>query len=128
MEGPTKKAMIDPFGLANRRRRIMANGSANGSPTGVTRGSHSICVPAVEGEYTVVVQDPKRFRAWLEGVARQSPELFPAGFGQGFRMKDVYVSKKLGVRVRRIELRDGRSYAVRPSFLLPYLTARAGDA
>src|SRR4051812_34552772 len=103
----------------------MADGSANGSPT---RGSHSICVPAAEGEYESVVRDPKRFRAWLEGAARRSPELFPEGFGQGFRMKDVYVSKKLGVRVRRIELRDGRSYAVRPSFLLPYLTARAGDA
>src|SRR5436190_2296675 len=102
----------------------MADGSANGSPT---RGSHSICVPAVEGEYAATVRDPGRFREWLEGAARQCPELFPDGFARGFRLKDVYVSKKLGVRVRRVELRDGRAYAVRPSFVLPYLTARAAD-
>src|SRR4051812_42134703 len=102
----------------------MAEGSANGSPT---RGSHSICVPAVEAEYGELAGDPKRFRAWLAGVARQSPELFPDGFGRGFRMKDVYRSKKLGIDLRRIELRDGRAYLVRPSFALPYLAARAGD-
>jgi hypothetical protein len=102
----------------------MANGSANGSPT---RGSHTICVPAVEAEYDAVVQDPGRFRAWLVGAARRSPELFPEGFAEGFRMKDAYVSRKLGVRLRRVELRDGRSYAVRPSFVTPYPTARVAD-
>ena len=104
----------------------MANGSANGSPT---RGSHTICVPAPEEQYASLVQDPGRFRAWLEGAARQSPELFPDGFAQGFRMKDVYRSKKLpGLCLRRVELRAGRAYTVRPSFVLPYLTARAADA
>ncbi|MDQ2877433.1 MAG: hypothetical protein M3Y33_22545, partial [Actinomycetota bacterium] len=92
------------------------------------RGSHSICVPAAEGEYAAIVQDPERFRQWLAEAAGRSPELFPEGFGRGFRMKDVYVSKKLGIRLRRIELRDGRSYTVRPSFVMPYLTARVGDA
>jgi hypothetical protein len=102
----------------------MADGSANGSPT---RGSHSICVPAAEGEYESVVQDPERFRAWVAGAAGRSPGLFPDGFSLGFRMKDVYVSKKRGVRLRRVELRDGRAYTVRPSFVMPYPTARAGD-
>src|SRR5215217_622800 len=102
----------------------MADGLANGSPT---RGSHSICVPAAEGQYASVVQDPKRFREWLEGAAARSPELFPDGFSQGFRMKDAYRSKKLGVCLRRVELRDGRSYTVRPSFVMPYLAARVAD-
>src|SRR3954452_3951561 len=102
----------------------MADGSANGSPT---RGRHSICVPAAEGEYDAVVRDPERFRAWLAGAAARSPELFPDGFSLGFRMKDTYRSKKLGIRLRRIELRDGRAYTVRPSFVTPYLTGRVAD-
>jgi hypothetical protein len=84
-------------------------------------------VPAVEGEYEQVVQDAGRFRRWLGGLSEQSPELFPEGFGEGFVMKDRRRSKKLGVWVRRVELRDGRSYLVRPSFVMPYLTARAAD-
>ena len=102
----------------------MADGPANRSPA---RGSHSICVPAAEADYAAVVQDAGRFRAWLAAAARQSPELFPDGFSQGFRMKDGRVSKKLGIRLRRIELRDGRAYTVRPSFVTPYLTARVAD-
>jgi hypothetical protein len=81
----------------------------------------------VEAEYEAVVRDPERFRAWLEGAARRSPELFPEGFGRGFHMKDAYSSKKLGLWLRRVRLRDGRSYTVRPSFATPYLTARVSD-
>jgi hypothetical protein len=85
-------------------------------------------VPAVEAQYNEVVKDAKRFREWLAGLLERSPELFPEGFGGGFVMKDRRRSKKLGVWLRRIELRDERSYLVRPSFVMPYLTARAAEA
>jgi hypothetical protein len=102
----------------------MADGPANRS---LARGSHSICVPAAEAEYNELVKDPARFRPWLAGLARRSPELFPAGFDRGFRMKDRYRSRKLGVTLRRVELRDGRCYLVRPSFVTPYLTGRVAE-
>jgi len=102
----------------------MADGPANRSPA---RGSHSICVPAAEAEYSEFVKDPARFRRWLAGLAQRSPELFPAGFDQGFRMKDLYRSRKLGVTLRRVEMRDGRCYLVRPSFVTPYLTGRVAE-
>lgn len=42
-------------------------------------------------------------------------------------MKDCYVSKKLNIKIRRIQI-SGRSYTVRPSFVMPYLTAFTDDA
>jgi hypothetical protein len=55
------------------------------------------------------------------------PELFPEGFAQGYRMKDGRTSVKQGESMRRIILRDGRSYSIRPSFLMPYMTARTAE-
>jgi hypothetical protein len=55
------------------------------------------------------------------------PELFPANFGAGYRLKDDRTSAKQEVLIRRIILRDGTAYSIRPSFLMPYLTARAED-
>ncbi|RWX47783.1 hypothetical protein H206_05639 [Candidatus Electrothrix aarhusensis] len=45
----------------------------------------------------------------------------------GYRMKDCYVSKKLNIKIRRIQI-AGRSYTVRPSFVMPYMTAFTDDA
>jgi len=98
----------------------MADGPANHSPA---RGSRSIRVSAVEAKYGELVKDPARFRPWLAGLAQRSPELFPAGFGRGFRMKDLYRSRKLGLTLRR----DGQSYRVRPSLVTPYLTGRVAE-
>ena len=39
-------------------------------------------------------------------------------------MKDGRTSVKQGEALRRIALRDGRAYSIRPSFLMPYMTAR----
>ena len=37
------------------------------------------------------------------------------------------VSAKQNVKVRRVRLKDGTTYSIRPSFLRPYRTARTGD-
>jgi len=55
------------------------------------------------------------------------PELFPANFGQGYQLKDDRMSAKQRLRIRRIVLTDGTAYSIRPSFLMPYLTARTAD-
>ena len=49
------------------------------------------------------------------------------GFSQGYELKDGRVSEKAALRIRRIELRDGTAYSMRPSFLMPYMTGRTKE-
>ncbi len=100
---------------------------AEGSALALGRGHATICLPFEEDEYQAIVDDPKRFRRRLEGRFAEMPELFPEGFAEGYAMKDARTSRKQRVPIRRITLRDGRSYSIRPSFLMPYMTARTDD-
>jgi hypothetical protein len=53
--------------------------------------------------------------------------LFPNDFASGYQLKDGRMSVKQRIPIRRIVLRDGTAYSIRPSFLMPYLTARADE-
>ena len=70
---------------------------------------------------------PPRSGALLDECFRQTPELFPPNFARGYELKDDRMSAKQRLPIRRILLRDGTAYSVRPSFLMPYMTARAAD-
>ena len=100
---------------------------AEGSALALGRGHATICLPFGEDEYEAIVDNPKQFRKRLDGCFAEMPELFPEGFAEGYAMKDARMSRKQGVSLRRIVLRDGRSYSIRPSFLMPYMTARTDD-
>src|SRR5215471_21677979 len=91
------------------------------------RGQKTICIPCSLQQYEQVVDDPERFRKLLDQPIEATPELFPPEIRRGYRMKDLYTSRKTGWTLRRIELRDDQSYLVRPSFLMPYLTGRTED-
>lgn len=94
------------------------------STTRSSRGHRTICLPVSEHAYAQIVKDAVEFRRALDGCFQEMPELFPANFAQGYRLKDDRVSVKQEVLIRRIVLRDGTAYSIRPSFLMPYLTAR----
>ena len=89
-----------------------------------SRGLKTICIPRSAQEYEQVIDDPVKFRALLDRHIQDTPELFPPEIHRGYRMKDVYSSRKTGCKLRRIELRDLDCYLVRPSFLMPYLAGR----
>ena len=91
------------------------------------RGHRTICIPCSEQEYERVVDDPEAFRSLLDRQIEATPDLFPPEIGRGYRMKDVYRSRKTGCKLRRIQLRDLRCYLVRPSFLMPYLSGHTED-
>jgi hypothetical protein len=95
--------------------------------TGPTRGLKTICIPCSQEQYQRIVDDPVRFREFLDQQIEATPELFPPEIRRGYRMKDTYTSRKTGWKLRRIDLRDGESYSVRPSFLMPYLSGRTED-
>ena len=96
-------------------------------PSEPVRGHKTICIPCSQQEYERVVDDPERFRDLLDRHIEATPELFPADIRRGYRMKDVYHSRKTGHELRRIELRDLQCYLIRPSFLMPYLSGYAED-
>lgn len=94
----------------------------------MARHCSTICLATGQDEYPAAVADPARFRAWLDRSFRDSPELFPAAFAKGYRLKDSRRSKKAGLRLRRITCTStGESFTVRPSFLLPYTAGTAGE-
>jgi hypothetical protein len=96
-------------------------------PSQSPRGHKTICIPCSQREYERVVDNPEEFRKLLDQQIEATPELFPPEIGRGYRMKDVYPSRKTGHKLRRIELRDHQCYLVRPSFLMPYLSAYTED-
>jgi hypothetical protein len=95
--------------------------------TRASRGQRTICLPITPDTYARIIDDPPAFRRTLDAAYREAPELFPVDFARGYQLKDHRMSAKQRIRIRRIALKDGRAYSVRPSFLLPYLTARAAD-
>jgi hypothetical protein len=100
---------------------------ATNRSTEPARGPKTICIPCSQQQYEQFVDDPVRFREFLDQQIEATPELFPPEIRRGYRMKDSYTSRKTGWKLRRIELRSGRSYSVRPCFLMPYLSGHTED-
>lgn len=100
---------------------------AGGSATRSSRGNRTICLPISEQAYRQIVENPGEFRRMIDECYRQMPELFPPNFAPGYELKDYRVSIKQGLAIRRILTRDGTAFSIRPSFLMPYLTARAAE-
>ena len=94
----------------------------------MTPGRSTICLPIDKGDYLNLVGDPAAFRRWIDDSFRDSPELFPEAFAEGYLLKDGRTSAKLGLPLRRIELEaTGRAFTVRPSCVLPYMAGWTDD-
>lgn len=91
------------------------------------RRPKTICIPCPQPQYEQVVDDPEQFRRLLDRQIEATLELFPPEIQRGYRMKDIYTSRKTGWRLRRIELRNLECYLIRPCFLMPYLSGRTED-
>ncbi len=93
----------------------------------IIRQNRSICFPFTDrNRYIDIIKYPNEFRALIDFIAKQWPELFPPEIDQGYLMKDIRFSKKLSISVRRIEI-SGIIYTVRPSFVMPYMTGFTDD-
>jgi hypothetical protein len=93
------------------------------------RRCSTICLPFDQRAYGDAVADPAAFRAALDRLFADAPELFPDGFAKGYRLKESRTSRKLGLRLRRVRLKaTGESFTVRPSFALPYMAGWAEGA
>jgi len=90
------------------------------------RQNRTICIPFIIENYENIINDSFQFRLYLDEMIIIYPELFPADITLGYRMKDSYTSVKLSITVRRINV-SGVFYTIRPSFVMPYMTAMTDD-
>ena len=91
-----------------------------------SRGHRTICLPIAEETSRQIVNDPVKFRHAIDDDFRRMPELFPRNF-EGYQLMGHRVSAKQGVMIRRVRLKDGTTSSIRPSFLMPSMTARTED-
>ena len=91
------------------------------------RRNRTICLPFPQQAYDGIISDDLQFRLYVDENISQYPELFPPEAGAGWRAKDSHVSKKQGIVIRRIEI-AGIAHTIRPSFVMPYMTAMTDDA
>jgi hypothetical protein len=95
----------------------------------MARRCSTACLPLDQPTYPEVVADPAASRAALDRLSLATPELFPGGFASGYLMKDIRPPRKLGLALRRAELKaTGESFTVRPSFALPCMAGWARGA
>ena len=89
----------------------------------MARRCSTICLPIGKDDYLRLIDTPTAFRRWIDQAFRDWPELFPTTFGQGYTLKDRRSSKRLGIRIRRIQCNATKdAFSVRPSFAFPYMT------
>ena len=86
-----------------------------------SRNNRTICLPFSQEDYNANVVEPANFRRCLDERIELFPELFPSEIAKGYLMKDIYLSIKQDIAIRRIKV-SGTSYTIRPSFVMPYLT------
>jgi hypothetical protein len=91
-----------------------------------SRGSKHICVPfESEAQYQGYVDDVAQYREYRTQLSAQHPELFPQARGGGYTFHDRCHSRKQGGVLRRIKLKvSGEVFTLRPSFVMPSLSAR----
>ena len=93
------------------------------------RGHKQLVIPMSREEYDAVWRDPAEIRARLTALAAESPELFPPAFLDGFTLDGMLRGsrKQPGIRLRKIILKNGSIYELRPSFMLPYMVGTVDE-
>ena len=89
-------------------------------------------IPIGREEYECLMGDMNAFRAYLDQLIEQHPELFPARIKQGYRWYGLYPrsTKMAEVRMRRIRLSAAPAsevFTIAPSFILPYGMGQVED-
>ena len=90
------------------------------------RLNRTICMHVCQAKYYSSIQHAIQFRIILDMVIKEHPNIFPPEIACGYTMKEIRVSKKLKLKIRRIVI-AGVSYTIRPSFAMPYMTGFVKD-
>jgi len=96
---------------------------------GTPRGSKQICIPMTRDVYDRIWNDAGQVRRYIEPLIESTPELFPKGTKDGFQLTGHLPEsiKMLGIRLRQLRLNDGRTFTLRPSFVMSYMSGTVED-
>lgn len=90
------------------------------------RLNRTICMHVCQAQYCTIIEHAIQFRIILDMEIKEHPNIFPPEIACGYTMKEIRVSKKLKLKIRRIVI-AGVSYTIRPSFAMPYMTGFVKD-
>lgn len=100
----------------------------------VTKPSKRITLPIPLEQYRAIAADRQAYRAWVDELIGQHPELFPSAITSGYTLHDDRSSSKLvDIRLRRICLRardiagKKQVFTIAPSGVMPYLVGYTDD-
>jgi hypothetical protein len=93
------------------------------------RGTKQICLALTRADFDAVWHDPVAVRAIVDAQLQRFPELFPAEIGNGYRFVGCLPesTRLAGIQLRQVRLRNGETFTLRPSFVLPYMTGYTND-
>lgn len=98
-------------------------------PKKLPRGSSTIRIHFHQEMYQPIMDDDKKFRAYIDECIQKYPELFPKQIAEGYELHDkTPPSAKLGIQQRRIKILATEDvYTISPSFVMPYMTGFVSD-
>ncbi|RAM00733.1 hypothetical protein DO021_17340 [Desulfobacter hydrogenophilus] len=76
------------------------------------RLNRTICMHVCQAQYYTIIQHAIQFWIILDMVIKEHPNIFPPEIACGYTMKEIRVSKKLKLKIRRIVI-AGISYTIR---------------
>jgi hypothetical protein len=90
-----------------------------------TAGDKTICLPIPAGEdYEALVKNTPAFRAYLDQLIGEMPELFPVQINEGYCFHGFVESQRLEITTGRLRLKsNGQAYQLRPDSVMPYMVA-----
>jgi hypothetical protein len=126
---PSARKNDDSFRPPAQERKEATGSGDKRVQSRLARGSKTICLAFDPASYGELVDNEVAFRGHVDEQYARHPELFPAAMAEGYRLHDIRpASKKLGVRLRRIELKaTGEVYSLCPSFVMPYMSGFTKD-
>ena len=100
----------------------------------LAKGTKRIYIPIERDKYMEILPEGDAFRAYVDSMIAQYPELFPSAIAEGYKLHGLLPeSKKMpGIRLRRIKTKGTEegteeAYTICPSFVMPYMTGYADD-
>lgn len=91
-----------------------------------TKGSQIIRLPTTDLYYGAIIESPKLFRQWIEGLETRYKSLMGVDISKGYQFHDIRYSTKMGIKYRRIRV-DGVILTIQPSYVLPYFSGKVSE-